>query len=188
MTTEESTERGGADRCYRFEDDGSIPNNPTLPLYIRSGALAPGADDPAAAFERAFAANGWRGLWRDGVFGYHHYHGNAHEALGIARGTARVRFGGESGRTIEVRAGDLVVIPAGIGHRSEGASDDFLVVGAYPAGQHPDLCTGKPGEHRNALEAVRRVPLPRTDPLDGTGGPLLRVWRRGREGAAVPAE
>lgn len=114
------------------------------------------------------------------IFGYHHYHATAHEVLGIARGTATVRFGGEKGRSAEVGPGDVVVIPAGVAHRKETASADLLVVGAYPGGRGPDLNTGTPAEHTRALEMVRRVPLPESDPVEGPGGPLRRLWGNGR--------
>jgi uncharacterized protein YjlB len=61
--------------------------------------------------------------------------------LGIAAGWVRVSLGGESGRTVELRAGDIVVIPAGVAHENEGTSADLLVVGAYPRGQSLDMCS-----------------------------------------------
>ena len=160
----------------RFDDDGSIPNNPRLPLVHYHGVV--GGDDLAATFEEAFARNGWGGAWRDGIYTYHHYHSTAHEVLGIARGRAKVRLGGEGGITVEIRAGDMIVIPAGVGHNNEGASADLLVVGAYPEGQAPDLCTGKPDEHARALETIGSVALPSADPLFGAKGPLVREWSR----------
>jgi uncharacterized protein YjlB len=159
-----------------FEDDGSIPNNPDLPLLVYPGAL-PEAN--AAACRALFERNGWGGTWVNGVYGYHHYHSTAHEALGVVSGSARVRFGGKNGQTLEVRAGDVVVIPAGVGHCNEGASAGFRVVGAYPRGQDWDLRTGKPGERPEVLNNIRAVPLPETDPIYGADGPLLAIWRGG---------
>src|SRR5690606_9315115 len=118
--------------------DGKIPNNPRLPLLIYRGTLPPGQGpeaDPAAAFESVFARNGWHGAWRDGIYPYHHYHSTAHEVLGVASGEAQVRLGGRNGMTLTIRAGDVVIIPAGVGHCNLGATPDFLVVGAYPEGQ-----------------------------------------------------
>ncbi|BBL79977.1 hypothetical protein RxyAA322_18310 [Rubrobacter xylanophilus] len=161
---------------YRFGDDGRIPNNPHLPLLVYRGALPGGG---AEGFEGLFRGNGWDGMWRDGIFGYHHYHSTAHEVLGVARGAARVTFGGEGGVTLEVGVGDAVVIPAGVGHCNRGASRDLLVVGAYPVGQSWDLCTGEPGERPRVLENIRRVPLPERDPLFGEGGPLIELWGEG---------
>lgn len=172
--------RDGARRPeeHRFADDGRIPNNPRLPLLLYRRAVALPDDDPARAFEEIFARNGWVGSWRNGIYDFHHYHGNAHEVLGVARGRVRVRLGGEGGLATELIAGDVVVIPAGTGHRNEGASPDLLVVGAYPRGQEDyDLRRGAPDERAAALDAIARVPAPGADPLTGLGGPLPTLWR-----------
>ncbi len=167
-------------RLLRFADDGRIPNNPRLPLLVYPGALAREGD--AAACERLFQANGWAGGWRDGIFPYHHFHSTAHEVLGIVRGSARVRFGGESGATLDVKAGDVVVIPAGVGHKRLSASGDLLVVGAYPRGQRADLCRGEAHEPARVRDAIARVPLPDADPVHGADGPLVRHWRTAAPG------
>lgn len=162
-------------REHLFQDDGRIPNNPTLPLLIYPEVLATTGDPPSIC-EELFRKNRWGGSWRDGVFTYHHYHSTAHEVLGIVRGTARIAFGGEAGITVEVAKGDAVVIPAGVGHRNLGSSEDLLVVGAYPEGQSWDLRTGEPDERPWVLENIRKVPLPRTDPVFGDEGPLHERW------------
>lgn len=159
---------------HRFADDGRFPNS-ALPLLLYRGALPP---DPAAT-ERLFAANGWSNAWRNGIFDYHHFHSTAHEVLGVAAGEARVAFGGPSGRELALRAGDAVVIPAGVAHRNLGASADLLVVGAYPGGADYDILRGDPAEHAAAVRAVAAVPPPELDPVRGRGGALLRLWRRG---------
>jgi uncharacterized protein YjlB len=161
---------------HLFEDDGAIPNNPKLPFLIYEGALELEGADPAAACERLFAANGWGGSWRDGIYGFPHYHSTAHEVLGVCRGKASVRLGGGTGIETTVRAGDVVVIPAGGGHQNLGSSPDFLVVGAYPAGREWDVCRGRPEERPRALENIARVPLPDADPLYGARGPLVEHW------------
>jgi uncharacterized protein YjlB len=162
--------------AIRFEDDGAIPNN-RLPFLVYPGAVAVRGADPAAIFEAIFAANDWRGAWRNGVYPFPHYHSIAHEVLGIARGEARVRFGGAHGRVLTVRPGDVVVIPAGVGHQNLGSSPDLLVVGAYPGGAEWDLCRGRPEERPRVLENIAKVPLPSADPVYGTDGPLLEHWR-----------
>jgi len=138
-----STTRQPTIETHSFADDGIVPNNPALPLLVYRGVLA-GNADPAGAFEALFQRHGWPDAWRNGIYAHHHYHSTAHEVLGIARGTARVRLGGESGRSVELCAGDVVVIPAGVAHKRESASGDLLVVGAYPAGQNPDICRADP--------------------------------------------
>ncbi len=163
-------------QSYRFADDGAIPNNPALPCLVYPGALALPKEDPAAACEAVFAANQWGGLWRNGIFTYHHYHSDAHEALAIARGSAQVRFGGEQGETLTVRAGDVVVIPAGVGHKNLTASADLLVVGGYPSGQSPDLQRGAHTERPDVIQNIAQVPLPSADPVYGESGPLMSAW------------
>ena len=159
---------------YRFEDDGQIVNS-SLPLLLYRGALAA----EASAMERAFGANGWSNSWRDGIFDYHHFHSIAHEVLGIAAGEVRVMFGGPGGRIVPVAAGDVVVIPAGVGHCNMGQSADLLVVGAYPGGAEYDICRGDPADHDRAKAAVARVPIPGMDPVAGANGGVRRLWLGG---------
>ena len=159
-----------------FADDGRVPNNPSLPLIVYRGVFQTGPRS-AAACEALFAENGWGGGWRNGIFAHHHYHSTAHEVLGITAGSVRVRLGGEGGTTVELRAGDVVVIPAGVAHKNEGASPDLMVVGAYPGGTGPDMRTPGAHERERVLRNIRAVPLPDFDPLYGKSGPLLERWR-----------
>jgi uncharacterized protein YjlB len=156
---------------YSFADDGRFPNS-RLPLLVYRSALAP---DPAA-MEQAFAANDWSNSWRNGIFRYHHFHSVAHEVLGIASGEITVAFGGPQGRQVTVRAGDVVVIPAGVAHRNMGQSADLLVVGAYPGGVDFDVRRGDPAEHEEVVRAVARVTLPMKDPVLGSEDGLRRLW------------
>jgi uncharacterized protein YjlB len=162
---------------HRFADDGRIPNNPRLPLVVYEGALADDGD-MASACERLFHRNGWGDGWRNGIFPYHHFHSTAHEALGIVRGSARVQFGGEAGATLDVSAGDVVVIPAGVGHKRLSGSRDLLVIGAYPRGQAADLRKGDPAEIAEVRANVAKVPLPSQDPVLGAEGPVVDRWRK----------
>jgi hypothetical protein len=59
--------------------------------------------DPERLIEKTFAANGWGDMWRNGIYPCVHYHSMIHEGLGVARGRAKVRFGGDNGREIELR-------------------------------------------------------------------------------------
>ncbi|TMJ62123.1 MAG: cupin domain-containing protein [Alphaproteobacteria bacterium] len=172
----DDSERGPKVETYRFVDDGTVPNN-SLPLVVYRGALEE-SGDRAAACERMFDRNGWPGAWRNGIYGHHHYHSTAHEVLGIAAGHARVRLGGERGETVELRAGDVVVIPAGVAHKRETASPDLLVIGSYPCGQSPDICRAEPRAHDKAQQRIATVPLPAADPVTGSAEPLLACWTR----------
>lgn len=171
--------RPNSPEVHRFTDDGLIPNNPTLPLVIYRAAIdLTGTPNPAEVIESLFERNGWGDMWRNGIFHYTHYHSGIHEALGIARGRARVRFGGKSGTEIEISAGDAVILPAGTGHQGIWESKDLLVIGAYPPTGRYDLCRGSQAERNRALVSVPDVPLPPADPVYGAEGPLLTLWRK----------
>jgi uncharacterized protein YjlB len=142
----------------KFSPDGYIPNSPRLPLLLYRRAVRLAREwDPAALIEAIFNANGWGKAWRNGIYDYVHYHPRIHEALGVARGSATLRLGGNTGRTVTVRAGDVVVIPAGVGHECLNAGTTFLVVGAYPAVGVYSECRGSFGEYRKAVAFVRRT-------------------------------
>jgi len=114
--------------------------------------------------------------WRDGIFSFHHFHSITHEALGIVTGRATVMLGGPSGESFEVERGDVLVLPAGTGHRNQGSSGDLLVIGAYPSGMPWDLRRGDPTEHDEVIANIRAVPLPEADPVEGEQGPLTELW------------
>jgi len=159
-----------------LKDDGIIPNNQQLPLLVYQNAIPPSEGDPAVNAETVFHANGWKSSWRNGIYSFHHYHSTAHEVLCICRGTAKVKLGGEGGITLDVHPGDVMVLPAGVGHKNLGASSDLLVVGAYPPGPGWDLCREGVGEHKQALQNIPNVPLPPADPVYGENGPVMEYW------------
>ncbi len=166
-----------APKTFSFADDGSIPNNPKLPLVLyRGGVDLSGSPDPERVIEKAFAANGWGDMWRNGIYHYPHYHSMIHEAMGIARGRAKVRFGGHKGKEIDISAGDVVILPAGTGHQLINQSQELVVIGAYPSSGKYDLCRGSKAEHAKALGSIAKVPRPASDPLYGENGPLKKLW------------
>lgn len=172
MTTNPSARGGDVRRgdvvAERLPDDGTFPNNERLPALIYRDAFVFSGDDPAATIERIFL--------RNGIYDYHHYHSTAHEVLGVAAGTARVQLGGDDGAEFEVQAGDAIVIPAGVAHKNLGSTSDFLVVGAYPAGQDWDMMYGRAGERPQADRNIEETPLPQADPIFGARGPLIEKW------------
>src|ERR1700746_3789846 len=119
---------------FQFEDDGLVPNNP-LPFIIYKRVIDVDNARPERTIEQVFAGNRWGGMWRNGIYDYLHYHSTAHEVLGIARGQARVRFGGDHGKVLEVSAGDVAILPAGTGHQCLFATRDLSVGGASSSRQ-----------------------------------------------------
>jgi len=164
--------------AHRLAAGGSVPNHPQWPLLVYPGAVEIAGADPAAAFEGLFDGNRWPAAWRDGVHPFHHFHSNAHEALGVYSGEVTVQFGGDGGIVITARPGDVIVLPAGTGHKKLSSRGALGIVGAYPAGQHPDTCTPLLSNARRSAEAVASVPLPESDPVYGADGPLFTHWRR----------
>jgi uncharacterized protein YjlB len=162
---------------FQFADDGSVPNNPTLPFVIYSRAIdLSGSSDPEGLIETTFRRHGWGDSWRNGIFPYVHYHSMIHEGLAVARGRAKVRFGGNQGKELDLGPGDVAILPAGTGHQGLWVSPDLVVIGAYPKSGKYNLCRGSKSEHAKALTTIPKVPLPETDPVYGKDGPLLRLW------------
>ena len=160
---------------FTFGRSDPAPNHPTLSVILyRAGITFTSALEPAAQFEARFAQHRWPPSWRNGVYSFHHYHTTAHEVLGIAFGSARLLLGGSDGETLTVFAGDAILLPAGTGHCCLQASADFLVVGAYPPGQEPDLQREAPSAQ--LLARIKQVPLPEMDPLLGPLGPVHEHW------------
>src|ERR1700761_9498851 len=117
-----------------FEKAVDVPNS-SLPVLLYRSALALHMTGKADAFRDRFKAAGWVGIWTDTIYDYTHFHSNAHEALGIAEGRVTLRLGGEQGTVFRLKAGDMLVLPAGVGHRRLGEDEGLKVIGAYPRGQ-----------------------------------------------------
>jgi uncharacterized protein YjlB len=146
-----------------------IPNHPRFPVLIYR-VVESVTDGPGAA-RALFAEHGWGGSWVDGIFPFHHFHSTSHEALAVVAGRATVELGGPQGEAFQVSAGDVLVLPAGTGHRRASSDSGFTVVGAYPAGQEDyDLLRGDdPAEVAAARKRIATLPAPPQDPVGGDG-------------------
>ena len=141
-----------------------IPNHSSFPVLLYRGV--------GEGLRELFAEHGWGGSWVDGVFDFHHFHSTSHEVLGVLAGTATLELGGPQGQSFEVAAGDVVVLPAGTGHRRASARDGFTVCGAYPAGQEDyDLLRRADDAARSRIASL---PAPEQDPVGGEG---VASWR-----------
>ena len=164
-----------APELHHLPDAGAIPNS-RLAVLVYHGVEATRSTSDIAEL---FARNGWGASWVNGIYPFQHFHSNAHEVLGIVAGGAMVQLGGPDGPVFEVAPGDVLVLPAGTGHFNAGSTPDLTVVGAYPDGMWCDLRRGDPAELEEVLANIAGVPLPRTDPVHGAGGPVTEAWRAG---------
>ena len=161
---------------FTLKPDAEIPNS-GLPLLLYRGALPPALQSPAGC-QALFAENEWGGNWVNGIFDYWHFHVTGHEVLGCVAGEADVGFGGNQGIKVIFMAGDVVVIPAGVGHKRLSAKrGGFTVVGGYPPGQNGTIT--QPGDYplAEAERLIAALALPKADPVSGNDGPLIRAWR-----------
>lgn len=157
--------------------NGNIPNNPDLPVILYWDVLAEDDKNSGDSLEKRFRENGWTGCWRWGVYDFHHYHSNTHEVLGVAQGCATLCLGGPGGENVSVAPGDVIILPAGTGHCCRLASDDFEVVGAYPADQpNYDLIKDDQRPDSTKRSSIRAAPSPAKDPVFGEDGELVQAW------------
>jgi uncharacterized protein YjlB len=94
----------------------------------------------------------------------------------IPGGTGSTRFIIITVLLTEILAGDIIVIPAGVGHKSL-ESDNLGVVGAYPDGRSWDINRGLPGERPQTDHNIAALPIPVTDPLLGRKEGLVKWWK-----------
>lgn len=165
---------------FHFKDDGIIPNN-TIPLLLYKQAFTLKGKEAGDLIEKHFASNNWTNSWRWGIYPFHHYHSNTHEVLGVISGQAVLHLGGEQGIKKQVESGDVIVIPAGVGHKCLSYSSDFVVLGAYPNGIKPDLIREAKSARPEADSNIEHVSLPDKDPLMGKNGGLTNIWHQVNE-------
>ncbi len=156
---------------------GGVPND-KLPLLIYQQAVPGNTANTDSYLTDLFARNGWPVQWRYQIFTFTHYHSNTHELLGVSQGHATVQLGGETGPTATVQQGDVILIPAGVGHKQLSASDDFEVLGAYPNGLSPDLYHDDPSKLTETRQNIARVAMPATDPVTGVQGGIKQRWQQ----------
>jgi uncharacterized protein YjlB len=155
----------------------NFPNS-KLPVLIYQHALSlpSGKKEAAIISQKIFLRNGWSNSWKNGIYDFHHYHSNTHEGMSICSGEAEIILGGPKGRKVKVSKGDVIILPAGVGHKCLKASEDFVCVGAYPQGKEYDTNLGKNKELEKALSNIKNLPHPSKDPVYGKEGFLKAYW------------
>lgn len=156
---------------------GKPPITPVFPVILLRGTPAAEAEDAAAWFESRFPAHGWGACWRWTVYDYHHFHPDNHEVLGVSQGQATLQLGGAHGEEFHVSRGDVLILPAGTGHRCLHSSPDFQVVGAYPNSHEPTLIRSGETPLPALRQLIAAVRLPAQDPVYGPEGPLAQHWQ-----------
>ena len=151
---------------------GYFPGNPYYPLLIYKESLLCRDREPKTV-QIHLLQNDWRHSWVGSIYDYHHYHSNTHELLAIISGNCEVQFGGENGSIYTVNQDDVIIIPAGVAHRSLHMSDNFQCIGAYPFEVEYDMRYGTAEEYPEALNSIKQVGLPKKDPVFGEEGALF---------------
>jgi uncharacterized protein YjlB len=135
--------------------------------------------DSASSIEKHLRAVGVvQPAWRYSMYRQHHYHSTAHEVLVVSSGSASLFFGGKGnpgGQQAEVVRGDVIIVPAGVGHALLEDKGGFEMIGSYPMGADQwDMCTGVEGTV--AEKRIRALSWFTKDPIYGDDGPVLSKY------------
>jgi uncharacterized protein YjlB len=154
---------------FVFEDDGSC-RTIRCRFWSTSSAVDVGNDHPEKTIEGLFGANGWGDMWRNGIYDYLHYHATVHEVLGVARGHARVRFGGDKGKELEIAPATSPSCPPAPGINAFRPAT--ISAWSAPIRRDPKMQITRPTpeNHAKALKTIPQVKLPKTDPVMGATG------------------
>ncbi|KAI9714588.1 MAG: hypothetical protein M1812_006393 [Candelaria pacifica] len=167
---------------YLFQATPHVPNS-LLPVLLYRSVLQP---NPTASTTReALEKNNWLqgGVFK--TFTAHHFHSVTHECYAVFKGSSKLLLGRgplddpEGGIEVDVRIGDVIVLPAGVAHCSLSSEGEYEYLGLYPKGSpHWDnnFCKAGPGETEEKARTCRKVPLPDCDPVFGSSGPLVNIW------------
>ncbi|KAL4809370.1 RmlC-like cupin domain-containing protein [Aspergillus unguis] len=156
-----------------------IPNTSiqSKPLMIYHQAFNASSDDLSRHLDNIGEVSP---SWVYTMYSQTHFHSTSHEVLGVVSGSARLCFGGEENPDRfepTVAKGDLIIVPAGVGHRLlnevRDAPGPFEMVGAYPRGMSWDMCYGRQGE--DSGRNIGNLDWFQQDPLYGKDGPAMRV-------------
>ena len=160
---------------YYFEDNGIIPNS-HLPVIVYKHVID--LTDASDWLGTRFKQNNWLNNWRDIILPYDHFHSNTHEVIGLGFGEVQLTIGGSKGIVLTITAGDVIIIPAGVGHYSISEHTNYRFVGGYPNGNNWDIKTGLEEEERTTiLTTIANVQIPKTDPVYGFDGALFERWK-----------
>ena len=160
--------------CRRRE----FPNNSSAARPLSRRRRSHGSPDPELMIEQTFGANGWGGMWRNGIFPYtslpfHDPRGDGHRPR-PRQSALRRRERRDDRHRAPATSSSCRPAPA---ISASTQSRDLVVIGAYPPSGKYNLCRGSKAEHAKAVAAIPKVPPPVTDPVFGPQGPLIALWR-----------
>ncbi|KAF4963341.1 hypothetical protein FSARC_8628 [Fusarium sarcochroum] len=80
------------------------------------------------------------------------------------------------GMEVSVKAGDVVLLPAGTAHSSTQSSPDYKYIGVYP--QDCPRWRNERGKRPSDefISTIQKVDLPEDDPVYGKDGPVTLLW------------
>jgi len=160
---------------YFLHNSDIFPNNRLPVLHYKQVFRVPRLF-PAMKAKKMLQQNGWTNNWNAGIFTYQHYHSNTHEAMVAINGQAMLLLGGENGRIVTLKKGDVIVIPAGVAHKNLGKEFSVTCIGGYPDGIDYDMKYGSHGERPAADMNISDVRIPDKGPVSGDEDPLVEIW------------
>lgn len=162
---------------HRLRENPPFPNSP-LPVLFYPKVLDEfvEGEDAEEATKNLLKENGYTNAWTGGIHDFHHFHSNTHEVLVCLRGKATVQLGGPGEKEFSFSKGDVLLLPAGVAHKSIDSTDDFEIVGAYPNGIDFDMQKGDEDNYETIQQRANDVPVPEKDPLTGSDGAVQAYW------------
>ncbi|KAI1386434.1 uncharacterized protein F4822DRAFT_316371 [Hypoxylon trugodes] len=166
---------------HYFEQTTLVPNSKLPVLIYRDVLPQPYSEEKTQAF---LEKNQWLkgGTW--GAVPRHHFHPNTHECYAVFQGSSTLLLGvgpnedAGNGGEVFVKAGDVIILPAGVSHCSKDFQDGYRYVGVYPKGApkwKSEYC--RDGSRCQELrEEAEHVEIPDWDPVRGRMGPLYELW------------
>lgn len=160
-----------------IKENQPFPNN-SLPVLYYPEAIKELTNSKHTGEEvmKFLESNGYSNGWVGGIFTYHHFHSNTHEVLACISGKSEVQLGGPDFEVYPFKAGDVLLLPAGVAHKLIEATDDFQIVGAYPEGKEPDMQKGDTKNYEEMKERISRLGIPEYDPVEKTTGGVFDYW------------
>lgn len=159
-----------------FKDDGITPNS-KLPVIVYRDVLKSVEMKSGTSIRAVFESNNWSNNWADIIMTKNHYHSTTHEVIGINKGQVSLKIGGKYGSIVSIKTGDVILIPAGVGHYSLSNEIFYEAIGGYPNGAEWDMIFDEKDKHVAAVERIRQIPIPKKNPIFGLSGLLFKYWK-----------